>query len=374
MTRTQMIRGVATGVLFFFAAGSLAYAAAPTLSLEATSGDSVRVTVKGDPNLRATLHYNIGSSWGSLSTTLGSTDDSGNISTILSSGAYGVDPESRMYVLMMNGDQSETKTWPYKGLAPATTTAVASNDIKFGTVGPTLNVGETLKVALSGGSGNGKYTIGNSPNPNLVQTTVTENALVLTALGAGSTFVTVCDITNTNRCSTIFLSILNAATAPAATPTSAPVSTPVSAVPAPAVPSVAAASTGDVLAEIRAMQTRLAQILMEIQTMNAKLQGLVSKITVTAPAVPVAVPSAAPSAAISGTAKYKFSAELKIGSRGDEVTALQNRLTLEGFYSGEVTGFYGSLTRQTVIRYQKEKGLAQTGIVDTNTRVALNGE
>ncbi len=72
------------------------------------------------------------------------------------------------------------------------------------------------------------------------------------------------------------------------------------------------------------------------------------------------------------TAKHLFYIPLKVGSTGDEVLALQQRLTAEGYYSGPITGTYGGLTRTAVEKYQAAHGLDQLGSVGPGTRAALN--
>jgi len=73
----------------------------------------------------------------------------------------------------------------------------------------------------------------------------------------------------------------------------------------------------------------------------------------------------------SGT-KFVFTATLEVGSRGNDVTQLQSRLTLEGVYSGPITGYFGPLTKAAVIKYQAAHGIEQVGIVGPQTRAALN--
>jgi peptidoglycan hydrolase-like protein with peptidoglycan-binding domain len=63
---------------------------------------------------------------------------------------------------------------------------------------------------------------------------------------------------------------------------------------------------------------------------------------------------------------------LTLGYQDAQVTALQQRLTALGVYSGPVTGYYGALTEQAVIKYQAAHGLSQTGAVGPATRTALN--
>jgi peptidoglycan hydrolase-like protein with peptidoglycan-binding domain len=69
---------------------------------------------------------------------------------------------------------------------------------------------------------------------------------------------------------------------------------------------------------------------------------------------------------------YKFNNPLDVGSTGQDVTELQQRLTVEGVYNGPVTGYYGSLTQTAVEAYQSAHGLDPLGNVGPGTRSALN--
>ncbi len=53
---------------------------------------------------------------------------------------------------------------------------------------------------------------------------------------------------------------------------------------------------------------------------------------------------------------------LKLGSKGEDVTKLQNRLIELGFYTGEATGYYGELTESAYKDFQKAAGFAATGV------------
>ncbi len=55
------------------------------------------------------------------------------------------------------------------------------------------------------------------------------------------------------------------------------------------------------------------------------------------------------------------------GSRGEEVTKIQTRLKSWGYFSGEVTGYYGSQTTEAVKRFQQKHGLSATGVADRKT-------
>ncbi len=59
------------------------------------------------------------------------------------------------------------------------------------------------------------------------------------------------------------------------------------------------------------------------------------------------------------------------GDRGSEVIALQQRLKQLGYFQGNVTGYFGSLTKQAVISFQQAKGLTADGLVGTNTQASL---
>lgn len=98
-------------------AASSAYAATPTLSLAVTSGDSVQINVIGDSNFPVVFYYNVGSSSGTNTTTLGSTNSSGVFSTTISTGAYAINSSYPVYVVV-DGQQSATQTWPYVPVLP----------------------------------------------------------------------------------------------------------------------------------------------------------------------------------------------------------------------------------------------------------------
>jgi hypothetical protein len=72
------------------------------------------------------------------------------------------------------------------------------------------------------------------------------------------------------------------------------------------------------------------------------------------------------------SAGYDFSQYLYNGSTGPQVTALQERLTTDGIYSGPITGTFGPLTKAAVKAYQAKHGLDQLGVVGPATRALLN--
>lgn len=72
-----------------------------------------------------------------------------------------------------------------------------------------------------------------------------------------------------------------------------------------------------------------------------------------------------------GTAT-NFTEFLSVGSQDAQVKALQTRLAADGFYSGAITGFYGSLTQAAVEKYQTAHGISPKGYVGPSTRAMLN--
>jgi N-acetylmuramoyl-L-alanine amidase len=65
---------------------------------------------------------------------------------------------------------------------------------------------------------------------------------------------------------------------------------------------------------------------------------------------------------------------LRQGSRGPEVTKLQQELMNRGFFTHwRTTGYFGAKTRQSVINFQKAAGLVPDGIAGPKTNAALYG-
>lgn len=62
---------------------------------------------------------------------------------------------------------------------------------------------------------------------------------------------------------------------------------------------------------------------------------------------------------------------LNIGSRGDEVSKVQQTLLEKGYFQHEVTGYYGHITKDAVRRFQRDAGIGIDGIVGPITRDAL---
>lgn len=108
----------------------------------------------------------------------------------------------------------------------------------------------------------------------------------------------------------------------------------------------------------------------------SKISSIVLTLTTTiwlsglAALMPVAVVHAVHTPA---TESFTFKKTLKFGSRGTDVTELQQILIDEGFLDiDEPTGYYGSLTRTAVMDLQEENDLPRVGVVGPLTRAILN--
>lgn len=57
----------------------------------------------------------------------------------------------------------------------------------------------------------------------------------------------------------------------------------------------------------------------------------------------------------------------KVGSQGNEVKAVQEKLKERGLYKGNIDGIFGSQTQKAVKAFQKQQGLTQDGIAGPAT-------
>ncbi len=83
--------------------------------------------------------------------------------------------------------------------------------------------------------------------------------------------------------------------------------------------------------------------------------------------------SAAIVCSIVGVASSAEALILKKGSRGTNVTVVQDTLKSQGFMSSNVdsTGYYGTMTRTAVMNFQRAHGLQVDGVVGPQTLSAM---
>lgn len=59
------------------------------------------------------------------------------------------------------------------------------------------------------------------------------------------------------------------------------------------------------------------------------------------------------------------------GQQNSEIRSIQERLQELGYFNGPLTGYYGSITEDAVIRFQRDNGLSVTGTIDADTLAAM---
>ena len=232
-------------------------------------------------------------------------------------------------------------------LSVTVTASTANQSVVFSVTNPTLTVGQNLSVGLSGGASS--YIVFWNANANIVQASVT-NGVTLSIYGAsaGTDSFTIC--ATGGGCSPFSVTVTSTTgVAATVTPTAVPTVQP---------GTVIVNST--LLAKIQALQAAVTQVLTQIESIQTQLSQLEAQVN-----------AGAVTNTSSGTS-YSFTELLTLGSGDAQVTALQQRLTALGFYSGPITGFYGTLTQSAVTKYQTAHGIAVTGYVGPTTRAALN--
>ena len=77
---------------------------------------------------------------------------------------------------------------------------------------------------------------------------------------------------------------------------------------------------------------------------------------------------------VSSSSTLNTSVTLQKNSKSNEVLKLQQKLAALGYYTGQQTGNFGSLTEEAVKAYQKAKGLTADGIAGKKTLAAINAD
>ncbi|MCD8331139.1 MAG: spore cortex-lytic enzyme [Oscillospiraceae bacterium] len=69
--------------------------------------------------------------------------------------------------------------------------------------------------------------------------------------------------------------------------------------------------------------------------------------------------------------QHSLAATYRVGSAGEQVEIIQDKLKRWGYYDGQVDGIFGSATEQAVRYFQRSNGLTEDGIVGAATLQAL---
>jgi hypothetical protein len=201
--------------------GSSAHAMVPTLSISQTYGDSVSLSVWGDPNSNVILYYN--QNYGSQNRYLGATDNTGRFTSTISTSNYGITPGASVYVIV-NNQQSSYVNWPYSynnyggnfslNVSNLSLTAGNSSTIYSNNNSPIFlsNNSNPSVVALSSNSGSGctsagpYNTITGQPCYYQSNNNSNNNSLTVTALAAGQSTLTICQ-NNSSYCSSVYVTV-----------------------------------------------------------------------------------------------------------------------------------------------------------------------
>lgn len=104
---------------------------------------------------------------------------------------------------------------------------------------------------------------------------------------------------------------------------------------------------------------------------SSTIAALDSNSTTPTPSQPATPP---PVIADKPKAQTNVTQVLEKGDKSSQVTSLQKKLQAAGYFDGPITGYYGSLTQQAVIAFQKSQGLAGSGVADQVTIQKLNSD
>ena len=70
---------------------------------------------------------------------------------------------------------------------------------------------------------------------------------------------------------------------------------------------------------------------------------------------------------------YNFTRDLTIGSKGEDVKNLQEFLKERGFFNQQTTEYFGPITKEALINFQKKSNISPTsGYFGPKTRTYIN--
>lgn len=274
-----------------------------------------------------------------------------------------------------------------------------------------LTTNQSTTITISGGNDTNKVISSNS-NPGVATASIGSGGGLITVTGgpvSGATVITVCSASTTysNNCATLNVTNTAAAVVPSA-PTIAEVLAIVKSTPirnpnytfssdkagtivygGDCSSSTIKASVGNNTVAFNALFAGLhSNCTIKVVDEGGNSSNLISvaPFTIIAPAsapatagkpasetsAPAAVTP--PGGAVLGVKSYKFTSLLALGATGQAVSELQKILKKLGYFTyPTITGFFGSVTKQAVVAFQKAKNLKPyPGWVGPSTRQALN--
>jgi hypothetical protein len=183
-----------------------AYAITPSLSLASNNdGDSVQLNVTGDPNV-SVLFYYMKTGVGVQIVSLGATNSAGSFSTSVSTSSYQIVADSSVHVILngINGTPSNSLIWPVS-------VSTNSNTLSLSQTGVVITVGSSATITATDSSSGSLY-LSNNSNPLIANITLSGNQIIISANTYGSTVATICRVSNTSNCASIYVTVQNSGT------------------------------------------------------------------------------------------------------------------------------------------------------------------
>lgn len=194
--------GISIFALTALFASSVAFAATPSLYLGSSSdGDTVPVTVNGDPNANVLFLYSTSLGAGTHLMPLGTTNASGYLSAMLSTSQYKIIPGSGASV-SVNGAVSTQVAWPSLG-------ASAGSSVSLSQTSLSLVTGAQAYVAINNASGSVLF-ISNNSNSSVASASMSGSQILVAANSSnisGSTVITVCYQSNASNCGSLYVTV-----------------------------------------------------------------------------------------------------------------------------------------------------------------------
>ena len=186
-----------------FALSSHSYASVtPSLSVSPQGdGDSVSLTVNGDPS-QSVIFYYLKTGYGQQVASLGNTNVNGTFSTILSSSSYGIVSNSPVHITIggVSGLSSSVVNWP-------TVTTSLTNQITLSQTGVVLSVGGSSTINVTNNSS--ALYVSNNSNAAVANINISGNSITVTGNSQGSTIVSICTVGNSTNCPSLYVTVQN---------------------------------------------------------------------------------------------------------------------------------------------------------------------
>ena len=198
--KMRFFKAAVAGLFFvvgLFIVSSEALAMTPSLSIYSSGGNSVSLTVNGDPNSSVFLYYYTNGGGSIISTAIGSTNQNGYFSTTLDSNSFSIGQNSSVYA-MVNGSQSNSVNWPSYNYNNGGSISLSQSSVY-------LSSGQSANVSIYGGGNN--YYISSNSNSGAVSASLSGNTINVYGYYSGSSNITVCSNSSSYGCVILYVTV-----------------------------------------------------------------------------------------------------------------------------------------------------------------------